>query len=126
MRSEGVGPVDHAQPGDLRKCRDARLRVINSTAFQVTTNRNANHERRLPLVSRSPTQQRQLVANLVHRGPDVIEELNLDDGLESARSHADRATDDVCLREWRVKDAHAAILALQVRSNFEHAAFAFD
>ncbi len=57
--------------------------------------------------------------------PDIIKELNLDDGLQAARGHADCAAYDVCFGQRRIKHARAAKLALQIRRHFEDAAFAF-
>ena len=62
----------------------------------------------------------------MHRGPDVIEELDLDHRLQSARGHADGAADDVGLRQRRVEDAVGAELALQSGGQLEDAALALD
>ena len=99
--------------------------MINRAAFQITADRHAHHHRRLPLVARTPAHHRQLIANLVHRGPDVIEELNLNHRLQPARRHADRAADNIRFGERRIENARAAKLSLQVGSDFENAAFAF-
>jgi fatty-acid desaturase len=40
--------------------------------------------------------------------------------------HSDRATDDVCFCERRVKNTRRAEISLQIRSYFKNAAFAFD
>jgi ParB-like chromosome segregation protein Spo0J len=64
--------------------------------------------------------------NLVHGGPDVVEELNFDDGLHAARGVADGAADDVGLGERRVEDALGAELGLQAGGELEDAALAFD
>src|SRR5205085_548154 len=42
----------------------------------------------------------ELFAELHVRGPDIIEELNLDHGLESAHGKSNRASNDICFREW--------------------------
>ncbi len=68
----------------------------------------------------------ELVAHLVHGGPDVVEELDLDDGLEAADGHADGAADDVGLGERRVPDAVGAELGLQAGGELEDAALALD
>ena len=62
----------------------------------------------------------------MHGGPDVIEELNLDDRLETAGRHAEGAADDVGFGQRRVEDAVGAELALQAGGEFEDAALAFD
>src|SRR2546421_6757350 len=56
--------------------------------------------------------------------PDVIKELNLDDGLQSTRRETNCAADDIRFRERRVVYARAAKLALQVRGDFKDAALA--
>src|SRR6185312_4343130 len=58
----------------------------------------------------------------MHGRPDVIEELNLKHRLKSASSHSDRATNDVRLRQRRVKDAGAAKLSLEISCHLEYAA----
>ena len=61
-----------------------------------------------------------------HGGPDVIEELDFGDGLQSAHGHADGAADDGGFGERRIEDAVGAVIALQAGGGFEDAAFAFD
>src|SRR5882724_701286 len=100
--------------------------MVNSAAPEIATNRHAHNQRRAPVAPRTPTHQRQLVANLMHRRPDVIEELDLNYRLQSARSHANSATDNVGLGERRIKNARAAKLPLQVGGDLKHAAFAFN
>src|SRR6266478_2741885 len=100
--------------------------MINSAAFEIATNRHAHNHRRAPVAARTPTHQCQLVANLMHGGPDVIEELNLNHRFQSARRHANSAPDDVGFGEWRIKDTHTAKLSLQIRGDLKHAAFTFN
>src|SRR5438067_1929432 len=59
-------------------------------------------------------------------GPDIVEELYLDDRLQAARRHANGAPDDVRFGERRVEDARAAETTLQIRRHLEDAAFALD
>src|SRR5205823_8623531 len=68
----------------------------------------------------------QLVADLVIRGPDVVEELDLDHGLQAPRGEADRPAHDVGFREGRVVDALAPELALQAPGALEDPALALD
>ncbi len=77
----------------------AALGVINRSASEVSANRNANHARRGKAVVRAPANQRQLVAQLHHGGPDVVEELNFDYRLQSASGHAGGAAHDVRFRD---------------------------
>ena len=66
----------------------------------------------------------ELVADLHHRRPDVVEELNLDHRLELARRHPDGAADDAGFGERRVEDAVVAERALQTVRELEDAALA--
>ena len=54
---------------------------------------------------RAPADQRQFVSQLHHGGPDVVEELDFDYWLQSARGHARGAADDIGFSQWRVKHA---------------------
>ncbi len=74
----------------------------------------------------APAHQRQFIADLVHGGPDVIEELNLDHRLHAARRVADGAAHDVGLGQRRVEDALGAELGLQAGGELEDAALALD
>src|SRR2546427_10836267 len=100
--------------------------MIDRAAFQISADRHTEHYRRRKFVSRAPAQHCQLVANLVKGGPDVVEELNLNDRLQAARGHADSSTHDVSFRQRRIEYPCAAKLALQICRDFEYAAFAFD
>src|SRR5207344_2797513 len=95
-------------------------------APQVSPDRYADHDGARECVVRPVPQHRQLVADLHHRGPDVVEELNLDDGLEAARGHAGGAADDVGLGERRVEDPVAAERPLEAVRDLEYAALARD
>ena len=78
----------------------------------------------------SPSERQRVTATSLRiwciRREDVIEELYLDDRLQTADRHADRTPDDVCLGERRIENASSAKFSLQVRRHLEHAAFAFD
>jgi len=63
---------------------------------------------------------------LHHRGPDVVEELNLDDRLEAAGGHAGSAPNNGSLGERSIKDSIIAELALQAERQLKDSAFAFD
>ena len=76
------------------------------------------------MVVRSVAHHRHLVAQLHVAGPDVVEELNLDDRLDAAQRHADGAADDVRFRKRRVEHALAAVQLLQAVRHLEDAAFA--
>src|SRR5579864_2066934 len=74
----------------------------------------------------APANHGKLIANLVERRPDVVEELNFYYRLQAARSHARRPAHDVGFGQRRIEDALAAVLRLQARSQLENAAFALD
>ena len=113
-------------PGRVREDRDARLAVIRRAAAQVAADRHADDHRARPVVVRAVAHHRHLVANLHEAGPDVVEELDLDDRLQAAQRHADAAADDVGFGERRVEDAVAAELPLQTVRHLEDAALALD
>ena len=102
----------------------AGLAVIRAAAAQVAADRHADDHRAGPGVARSVAHHRHLVANLHHRRPDVVEELNLDHRLELARRHPDAAADDVGFGERRVEHAIVAVEPLQAVRELEDAAFA--
>ena len=112
-------------PGQCAKML-ARLRVVRRAAAEVPADRRPYHHRAREGVVRAVPQHRHLVAHLHHRGPDVVEELDLDDRLDAAHRHADRAPDDVRFRQRRVEDAGAAERALQAVGDLEDAPLAGD
>src|SRR2546423_8009993 len=124
VRVERVRGVDDTQARYVREERVARLRVVDRAALKIPADGAAYDDGALPLVPRTPAHQGQLVPDLMIRGPDVVEELYLDDGLQPAGRHAYRAPDDVGLGERRVEDARRAELALQVGRHLEDAALA--
>src|SRR5258706_6392036 len=97
----------------------------NQTSVYIPADRNANHNRRGELVVRAPAQRGQLVADLHHGRPDVIEELNLDHRLHAAYGHADTAADDRRLGDRRIETARGAERDLQSLRRFEDATLAF-
>ena len=62
--------------------------------------------------------------NLMHRRPDVVEELNLNDRLHAAHGLTHSAADNVCFGQRRIEDAVAAELGLQPGRQLEDAALA--
>src|ERR1700686_4128164 len=99
--------------------------MINRAASKVAADGNANHHRAGESIVGAPAYYAELVANLHHRGPNVIEELNLDNGLQSAGGHAGGASHNGGLGEWRIEYAVVAELALQAEGELEDSAFAF-
>src|SRR5207302_10570114 len=68
--------------------------MVDRAALQIATVRDAHHHRAREGVAGAPPQSGQLVAEMMVGGPDVGEELDLDDGLQAARREADRAAHD--------------------------------
>src|ERR1700687_4899845 len=99
--------------------------MINRAAGEVASDRNANHHRAGESVVGAPADHAELVANLHHRRPDVVEELNLDDRLQAAGGHAGGAPHNGGLRERRIEYAVIAELTLQAEGELEDSAFAF-
>src|SRR5258708_295328 len=85
---------DHAQAGAVRENGFAALTVINAAAGEIAANGYAQDRRCFETTIGAPAQDAQLVANLHHGRPDVIEELDFGDRLGSARGHADGPADD--------------------------------
>ena len=123
----GVDRVRRIGDADARAVREdalARLAVIRAAAAQVAADRHADDHRAREVIARPVAQHRHLVAQLHHRRPDVVEELNLDDRLQPARRHADAAADDARFGDRRVEHAVVAEQPLQAVRHLEDAALA--
>src|SRR3954463_14572776 len=81
VRVERVRGVDDAQARYVRKERVARLRVVDRAAFEIAADGAAYDDGARPVVRGAPAHERKLVSDLMIGGPDVVEELYLDDGL---------------------------------------------
>src|SRR5688572_24451176 len=99
--------------------------MVNRAA-NVTTVGSPHDYRCREVVVGSPAHSGQLVTQLHVRGPDVVEELDLDDRLEPTHSESDRAAHDIRLGQRRVVDTGAAEFLLQSPRYLEHAPFPFD
>ena len=98
--------------------------MIDRAAGQVSADGHANHRRTRKSVVRAPADQRQFIAQLLHRGPNVIKKLYLRHRFETARGHANGAAHDVGLRQRRIEHAFRAKITLQVGGQLEHATLA--
>ncbi len=116
----------HPNAGRVREEHLSGLAVVDRATGQVAAARDAHDERALEAVRGAPAQVRHLVPELVHRRPDVVEELDLDHRLETSSRQAHRAADDVGFGEGRVVDARRAERALQAVGHLEDAALALD
>ena len=116
---------DYAQARNVGENHFAALAMIDSPAGKISADGDPHHDRRLEITSGAPANGGQFVAQLHHGRPDVIEELNFGDWFQSAGGHADRASDNIRLRQRRIEDAVRAEFALQAGRGFEDAALPF-
>ncbi len=114
--------ADDAQPWNSGENRRTGLRVIDGATLEVAAIGDAHDDRRTVGIVRPPPHQRELIAQLHVRRPDVVEELDFHDRLHPARRESDRTPDDVGLGERRVVDPRAAELLLQSPGDLEDAA----
>src|SRR5579864_935559 len=103
----------------------ATLRVIDCAAGKVSADGHANHYRAGESIVGAPADYAEFVANLHHRGPDVVEKLNFDHGLQATGGHSSGTSHDGRFGEGSIEDAVVAKFALQAEGEFEHSAFAF-
>ena len=111
----GIGGVrghHHPQPGNVSKQHLAALAVIDAAAVQVAADGHADYGRAAEAPVGAPAQGGHLVANLHHRRPDVIEELDFGHRLEPARGHADGAAHNRALGQRGIEYACPAELRL--------------
>src|SRR2546422_10836714 len=73
-------------------------------AGQVSADGHPDHCGGLEVACRAPAQYAQLIPELHHCGPDVIEELDFGHGLEATRGHADGTAHDAGLSDGRIED----------------------
>src|SRR5213595_4160599 len=95
--------------------------MVDRAALQIATVRDAHYHRAREGIAGAPPQSGELVAELMVGGPDVIEELDLHDGLQAPGRQPDRPAHDVRLGERGVVHAVAPELALQPPRDFEDA-----
>ena len=95
------------------------LLPLNSANDQSTT---AGQEK----LSLERQRMRGISLELLHGGPDVIEELNLDHRLKAAGRHANGSPHDGRFRQGRIEDSFGAVFELQAGGQFENPSLAFD
>src|SRR5215472_2062142 len=103
----------------------AALAVIYAAAGEVSANRHAQNRGALEIAIRTPAHHAKFIANLHHRGPDVVEELDFRHRLQTAGGHADGAPHDARFGQRRIEHAVGAVLALQSSGGLEYAALPF-
>ena len=116
------GRHHHPQAWTVGKNRFSALAVIHTAAGEVAADGHANDHRRFERPIRTPAHHAQLIANLHHGRPDVVEELDFRDGLQAAYGHPQGAPDDAGFRERGIENPVVAVFALQSRGGFEDAA----
>ena len=109
---ERAGRHHHAKTRAMGENRFAALAVIHAPAGEVAADGYTQHHRRFERPIRTPAHHTQLIANLHHGRPNVVEELDFRDRLQAAGGHADRAAHDARLSERRIENAVVAVLAL--------------
>src|SRR5258705_4688858 len=87
--------TNRAQPGTGGKDQGAALGMIDGPPLETPAVRHAHHDRRAECVGGPPAYGRELVAELMIGGPDVIEKLDLDDRLEAPGCEPDGSANDV-------------------------------
>ncbi len=94
-------------------------------ARQVAADRHPQHQGAVERPVRAPPDGGRLGLDLLHGGPDVVEELHLGHRLEPPDGLAHGSADDVGLGERSVVAAGQAEAALQTVGGAEDAPFAF-
>ena len=117
---ERGGRAHYAEAGNGGEHRGAGLRVVWAAASQVSAVRDAHHDGGAERVARAPAQRGELASQLMVGGPDVVEELDLDDRLQPPRRESDRAAHDARLSERRVVHSLASEMALESPGDLEH------
>ena len=125
-RIKGIRREDYAKAGDMGEGDFPALAVIDGATGEVAADRHPDHGRASEAIIGPPAQHRQLVAQLHHGGPDVVEKLDLGDGFHATGSHADGPPDDAGFSDGCIKDAIGAELALKALGSLKNAAFALN
>src|SRR5581483_12180165 len=116
----------HDQSGNVREDGLAALAVPDRAAGEVAADGDAQHDGALPLAVRAPADRGRLALDLLHGGPDVVEELDLRTRAQPPYRLADGSPDDVRLRQRCVEAAGDAERPLQAVRRTEHTSLALD
>src|SRR5215469_1498384 len=92
------------------------------TTFDVSADRNADHDWTGPDAVTPPSHSRDLIAQLHGRRPEIVGELNFNDWLVTRNRHSARHASDTRFRKRRIADAIAKRIG-QATSDTEDAAF---
>src|SRR5260370_33347737 len=98
----------------MRENRFAALAVIDRAAGEVTADGYAQDDGAFEFAVGAPAHDAEFIADLHHRGPDVVEELNFGDGLHASGGHAVCPADNTGFRDGRGENSVGAVLALEV------------
>ena len=116
----------HQESGDVREDRLAALGVPDGPAGEVAPDRHAQHERTCPRPVGTPADRGGLGLDLLHGGPDVIEELHFRSRPKAPDGLADRSAHDVRLGQRGVEAAGDPEVLLQPVRGAEHAPLALN
>ena len=117
----GVGRDHRLDPRHVGEEGLGRL-AVGLAAENAAAIRRADHHRHRPFAGGAVADAAGLGEDLVEAGEDVIGELDLGDGLQAVKPHADRGGDDAALGDRRVEHAGLAIFLLQAGGDPEDAA----
>src|SRR5262249_45108298 len=84
---------NYTQAGTVGENRLPALAVINAAAGEIASDGDTEHGGRFEVAVRAPPKHAKLISDLHHRRPDVVEELDFGDRLQTAGGHANRAPD---------------------------------
>src|SRR5581483_9822940 len=110
----------------MRECHLAALAVIDRAAIQIPADSDANDHGSLEAVIRAPSDRNQLVANLHHGWPDVINELNLGNRFQSPLRHTNRPANNRRFCQGTVEAPRWSEFALQAVSCIEYSTLSFN
>ncbi len=123
-RVRGPGRHDDDQAGDVGEDRLAALGVPDRPAGQVAADRDPQHHRAAERPVRPPPDGGRLGLDLLHGGPDVVEELHLGHRPQAPEALAHGPADDVGLGQRGVVAAGQPEAALETEGSAEHPALA--
>src|SRR5262249_55640424 len=129
QQPDRVGRPGRHDDGETRYVREdglAGLRVPDGPTAHVAADSDAKHHRASEGAVRTPADGGRLTLDLMHGGPDVVEELHLGHRPQAPQTLADSPPDDVGLGQRGVVAAGQAETSLEAERRAEYPALAFD